>query len=105
MAQSKHRTTYEELEGILERYVSRITMSSVLSSVLAQRSLSQHEVDGENIIELVEEVMVGLRLFCDPARLPDLMIELAELCDRETLFAFGARSQRPAALQRVGATD
>lgn len=105
MAQSRHQTTYEELEGILERYVSRITMSSMLSSVLAQRSLSQHDVDGENIIPVVEEVMVGLRLFCDPARLPDLMIELAELCDRETLFTFGARSQRPAALQGVGATD
>jgi hypothetical protein len=45
--------------------------------------------------------MVGLRLFCPPERLPDLMIELAELCDRETLGANGEASQRPASLLHV----
>jgi hypothetical protein len=106
MPEVERRTTYEQLTSVLERHVSRITAMSVLASVLAQCSLAPHDVRGHNIVDVVEKLMVGLRLFCDPTRLPDLMIELAELCDRETLFLEGEPSKRPAALlQRTQAAD
>lgn len=91
----------ERLTAILERYVSRITVVSMLTTVLAHRGVSEHYIHADNLVELVEEVMRGLRLFCAPDRLPDLMIELAEFCDRETLFAHGVPSRRPAALEKV----
>lgn len=74
----------DRLVTILERYVSPITVCSMLTSALSQRDPSQREVDVKNLVDVVGEVMVGLRLFCDHEKLPDLMIDLAEFCDRET---------------------
>jgi hypothetical protein len=91
----KHVTaisTRDRLVAILERYVSRITVDSMLANVLAQRAIEHSAIDSENLMDIVGEVMTGLRLFCEPERLPDLMIELAEFCDHET---HPIRSQRP----------
>jgi len=74
----------DRLVMILERYVSPITVCSMLTTALSQRDPGQREIDVTNVMEVVSEVMVGLRLFCDQDKLPDLMFELAEFCDRET---------------------
>jgi hypothetical protein len=95
------QTTYDRLIEILGRYVSQITVTSMVAAVLAERTMLAQELGADTLIDFVEEVMVGLRLFCPPERLPDLMIELAELCDRETLGANGEASQRPASLLHV----
>jgi hypothetical protein len=73
----------------------------MVATVLAERTMTAHELDADTLIDFVEEVMVGLRLFCPPERLPDLMLELAEYCDRETATMNGEASQRPASLQHV----
>jgi hypothetical protein len=74
----------DRLVMILERYVSPITVCSVLTSALAQRDASHREIDVSNLLDVVGEVMIGLRLFCDQDKLADLMFELADFCDRET---------------------
>jgi hypothetical protein len=74
---------YEHLTGILERYISRATASAMLKTVLDERGIVPEQMTPEDLIGVVEEVMIGLRLFCNPKRLPDLMIELAELCDSD----------------------
>jgi hypothetical protein len=74
----------DRLVVILEKYVSPITVRSMLTTALAQREPNQREIDVSNVMEIVGEVMVGLRLFCDKEKLPDLMLELAEFCDRVT---------------------
>lgn len=74
----------DRLVVILEKFVSPITVRSMLNSALAQRDPSQREIDVSNVMDVVGEVMIGLRLFCDQERLPDLMLELADFCDRET---------------------
>jgi hypothetical protein len=56
----------------------------MLNTALAQREPNQREIDVNNVMEIVGEVMVGLRLFCDNEKLPDLMLELADFCDRVT---------------------
>lgn len=94
-------TTSERLMEILQRYVSRITAVSMLRTVLAHRDIHEPHIQADNLVEVVEEVMQGLRLFCAPDRLPDLMIELAEFCDQETMKMFGVPSRRPAALEKV----
>lgn len=94
-------TMCERLMEILQRYVSRITAVSMLRTVLAHRDLHEPHIEADNLVEVVEEVMRGLRLFCAPDRLPDLMIELAEFCDHETMKTYGAPSRRPAALEKV----
>lgn len=74
---------YERLLAVLERYISRSTVSAMLRSVLADREIDAERMSTADLVAVVEEVMIGLRLFCNPRRLPDLMIELAELCDME----------------------
>jgi hypothetical protein len=74
---------YERLVAVLERYISRSTVSAMLRSVIADREIEPAQMSTSDLVAVVEEVMIGLRLFCTPRRLPDLMIELAELCDAE----------------------
>jgi hypothetical protein len=91
----KHATaisTRDRLVEILEGYVSRITIDSMLATVLAQRAIEHSAIDSENLVDVVGEVMIGLRLFCPADRLPDLMIDLAEFCDRETQPVHSRRS-------------
>jgi hypothetical protein len=86
---------------ILERYISRITVGSVLGAVLANRKLMPYEIDGNNVLSVVEDVMIGLRLFCAEDKLPDLMLDLADFCDREAFMAQGPPSRRSASVPRV----
>ncbi|HSN99760.1 MAG TPA: hypothetical protein VLS89_15800 [Candidatus Nanopelagicales bacterium] len=74
---------YDRLLAILERYISRSTVSAMLRTVVAERGLAPDRMTADELVALVEEVMIGLRLFCSPRRLPDLMLELADLCDQE----------------------
>ena len=74
----------DRLVMILERYVSPITVCSMLTTALAQRDPSSREIDVNNVLDVVGEVMIGLRLFCEEDKLPTLMCELADFCDRET---------------------
>lgn len=96
MAQALPRARYERLTGILERYISRSTMTAMLKTVMTERGISPESMSAEDLAGVVEEVMIGLRLFCTPSRIPDLMLELAELCDREGVAdTEEPRSQRP----------
>lgn len=74
---------FERLTRILEHYITRSTAGAMLRTVLMDRRLDPERITADDLALVVEDAMVGLRLFCSPARLPDLMIELAELCDRE----------------------
>lgn len=84
---------YERLVAILERYISRSTVSAMLRTVLVERGIAHDRMSPDELASIVEEVMIGLRLFCSPRRLPDLMIELAELCDQEAEAAEEAEAR------------
>jgi hypothetical protein len=76
-------TIYERLEEVLNEYVSGMTSRAVLNGALTRCRLTPRSLQAHDLSSLTEEVMVGLRMFCDPANLPNLMMALAELCDRE----------------------
>jgi hypothetical protein len=95
MAETLPHARYERLTGILERYIGRSTMTAMLKTVLDERGVTPESMSAEDLSSVVEEVMIGLRLFCTPSRIPDLMLELAELCDREVATADEPRSQMP----------
>jgi len=71
---------YAEMLGILRQYVSGILAESTLTQSLAAHGRSPATFGPADADAVVEHAMVGLRLFCDPGRLPDLMIALAEYC-------------------------
>lgn len=71
------------LMDVLVQYVARLSAAAVLKGSMARLGYVDAELTPEQLERLVAEVMIGLRLFCDPARLPELMVDLAELCERE----------------------
>jgi hypothetical protein len=75
-------TPLGQLIAVLERYVTPLTVDSMLRRSLDRIGTTPGGVTPKNLENVVEEVMVGLRLFCEPQRLPELMVELAELCHR-----------------------
>jgi hypothetical protein len=76
-------TTDDKLTGIqrvMRRFISPILVDSVMNKALADGGFADaaHLGPGD-LEELVANTMVGLRLFVDPADLPELMVELTAL--------------------------
>jgi hypothetical protein len=61
--------------------VSHLLVQSTLQSVLAQHNATPASFKREELSGVVEQAMIGMRLFCDPERLPELMVALAEYCE------------------------
>lgn len=70
----------DRLTALLERYLSRILVRSVINASVNRIGVASTDIWPRDMERLVEEVMRGLRLWVSSERLPDLMIELAELC-------------------------
>ena len=68
-----------QLIALLERYVAPLTVESMVRRSLDRLQMQVGGVTPRNLERVVEEVMVGLRLFCEERKLPQLMLELAEL--------------------------
>jgi hypothetical protein len=76
---------YSDLATILERYIARMQVTAIIDAALHRLNLQRQDLNAHNLDKVVEETGAGLRLFCDPGRLPALMLELAALCDRSAV--------------------
>jgi hypothetical protein len=83
MAPAVATDCYRALGAVLEKYVSALLVHSTLRSALAQCGTTPASFKKEELAAVAEQAMVGMRLFCEPARLPDLTRDLAEHCARE----------------------
>lgn len=72
---------YLRIYAILLRYLSPILIESVLQKSIQARHLSPETLDAAALAEITGDIMVGLRLFVPPERLPQLMLELADVLD------------------------
>ena len=64
----------------MRRYISPILVDSVLNKALTDRGLAHADYLTDADIEaMVEDCMVGLRLFVEKDRLPQLMIDLTDI--------------------------
>jgi hypothetical protein len=72
---------YIELRTILLRYLSPILVDTVLDKAMFSRGLSAATLTVSKRNELAPDIMLGLRLFVEAKRLPDLMLELAEIIE------------------------
>ena|SRR5688572_10756885 len=70
-----------KVQACMERYISPIIVHGMIENTLANRSLSWSTVADSDVPRLVEDSMVGLRLFVDAPQLPVLMLELAEILE------------------------
>jgi len=70
---------YALVRQCMARYISPILVDSVLGKAMQSRGLILSTLSDEAIEAVVEESMLGLRLFVDPMRLPVLMLELTDI--------------------------
>ena len=72
---------YDGLVVVLRGYLTAASVAAALDTTLKNRGLAPETLDAEKLPEVVAEAMVGLRMFCAPERVGDLMIDLAEYCE------------------------
>jgi hypothetical protein len=75
--------SYTRIREILLRYLSPILVDSVLDKAMRSRSLTPAMLSANALAELTGDIMVGLRLFVAAERLPQLMLELADVLDMD----------------------
>ena len=78
-----HSLRYGLMREVLLAYLSPILVDSVLERALKARRLTPGAMDEAQLSELASDIMVGLRLFVAAERLPQLMLELADVLDTE----------------------
>lgn len=70
------------LVDVMVRYLSHTSVESTLGVAAGRIGVSLEHLEPSEVEHLVAEAMVGLRIFCDPEKLPDLMLDLADYCER-----------------------
>ena len=73
---------YYMVRECLARYISPITVDAVLGKSLKSSGVGSANLADGRIDAVVEEAMIGLRMFVSPSELPELMVELAEILER-----------------------
>jgi hypothetical protein len=73
---------YVLVRECLSRYISPITVDAVLGQSLQASGVGSVNRADVQIDAVVEEAMIGLRMFVAPGKLPGLMLELAEILER-----------------------
>ncbi|MBN2196294.1 MAG: hypothetical protein JW751_26005 [Polyangiaceae bacterium] len=68
---------FAAIRAAMRRYVSTIIVESVIQRALTH--LGNVPLTTERLETVVEDSMVGLRLFVDPNLLPNLMVELTDI--------------------------
>jgi hypothetical protein len=76
---SEHSLRYESMREVLLGYLSPILVDSVLERALAARQVQPSMLTEAQLSELASDIMVGLRLFVEEQRLPELMLALADV--------------------------
>ena len=70
----------ERIRHTMQRYISRIMVDAVLQKATEDCGHSREDLlTGADLEAIVEDCMVGLRLFVDERRLPELMLALTEI--------------------------
>jgi len=77
----EHSLRFSLMREVLVRYLSPILLDSVLTRALEVRHLSPASLGEQDLAELAADIMIGLRLFVAEERLPQLMLDLAELLE------------------------
>jgi hypothetical protein len=78
---ARYTPRYANVREVLLRYLSGVLVDSVLERALTARKLDPATLSNDQLAEVAADVMVGLRMFVPEARLPLLMLDLAEVLE------------------------
>jgi hypothetical protein len=72
---------YEGLLGVTRKYLTEASVRAAIGTALKRSGDSEQGLTVGHLPEVVAEAMVGLRLFCEPEKFGDLMMDLTEYCE------------------------
>jgi hypothetical protein len=73
---------FQGLVAILDRYMSPISTRAILDTVLRNEGLDPDTLQAKDMETIFQNgVFGGIRMFCDPKKLPEVMLELAEFAE------------------------
>ena len=73
----------EDLRGVLGRYLSRVTVNTILQKVFAEEGLDPNLLTRQQLERIYQNSLFSsLSYFCDPAKLTDIMLDLANLLEQ-----------------------
>jgi len=80
----RHCSTYDTaLRAVLSRYLSAITVETILSGVYDDENLDPSKMTRQDLERIFQSsLFLSVRTFCVSNRLADAMIDLAELLER-----------------------
>ncbi len=80
---SEYGPRYQQLRQVLIKYLSPVLVDSALERSMNARGLTQLNVETADLSELTSDAMLGLRLFVAESKLAELMLELAEVLEKQ----------------------
>jgi hypothetical protein len=90
------------IERVMSRFISPILVNSVLSKALGGRGrLDVQQMTQAELEAVVDSTMVGLRLFVDPADLPELVVELTDVLTETDRYERGRFCRTVSAVYRM----
>ena len=76
---STNTNTYDRLRTILLRYQSTAVVDSLLAVACRKAGIAPREVGPQHVEAILHELSHGVRAFCAPESLGQMMVELASL--------------------------
>ena len=75
---------FQELWGVLSHYTSHITTKAILARVMSEEDIDPQTLKATDLERIFQNVVfVSLRLYCDKDEVPNAMVDLSQLMERE----------------------
>lgn len=72
----------ESLRLVLERHLSRINVDAILRKVYQAEQIEPQRMTAADLERIFQNsLFTAVRMFCDPRRLPTVMLDLADLIE------------------------
>ena len=99
---ARQSAIYQGLYDVLTQYISRLMARSVIDRALAQCKVRPEHLSAQNVADVVDQARIGIGMFCDPHRLPSLMVDLATFCEMSApARPIAPRSAEPSELNKA----
>lgn len=73
--------TYVQLKRALQRYMSEPIVETMLAVALRRAKIAPETLQPRHLENIYQELGHGIRLFCPPEKVPQMMLELAALAE------------------------
>ena len=75
---------FQDLWGVLSHYTSPIITKAILARVMSEEDIDPQTLESKDLERIFQNVVfISLRLYCEKDELPNAMVDLSQLMERE----------------------